>query len=204
LAICSDQQEASLAGRQPANLDEARQRLKRDYKRGPKRERKTENEEQLDAIDRFVKKRIACYLKASGYSYNYIADSLEVTNAIVKHWMLEPESIAEVQRIQKDIAGGAVNLMKTYAIEIIEKLMTIVRTEQNPRFVIQAAESLLDRMGLARVNKSESIGRVEHHESVDITDQTGIVEKLRSAPPELQTSIARKMEELDSLMKEAT
>lgn len=173
-------------------VEEQRNQIKRTYKRGRKTERKITSETSLTQFEREVKREVACYLKAQDFSYNYIGDTLGLSREVVKKWFLEDDMRTKVTKIQEDFIAGAVKLMKTYAIEIVEIFMEIVRTSPDEKIVIQAGIELLDRMGLAKVNKSESA--VTKVESVDITDKTGLIARAQNAPPEAQAAMAAHLE----------
>lgn len=188
--------------RKEGSVDEIRKKIKREYKRGRKVERKITSEQALTAFERDVKREVACYLKAQDFSYNYIGDTLGLSREVVKKWFQEDEMKAKVAKIQADFLDGAVKLMKSYAIEIVEIFMEIVRQSNNDETAIKAGVELLDRMGLSKVNKSESIAAITRKDEIDITDTTGLLERAKSAPPETQAAMARKMEELVAIAQE--
>jgi hypothetical protein len=78
------------------------------------------------------------------------------------------------------------------------------RTTSDDKVALQAIESGLDRIGLTKVNKSESLSKTENtnKEEVDITDQTGLLARLEKAPPTVQSQAAEKLEDLLGLITE--
>ena len=96
--------------------------------------------------------------------------------------------------------------MKTYFIELIEMLMGIARSTDDEKMVLDIFREFADRIGASKVNKSESaalnINKNEEHTHIDITDKTGLVERLRDAPPEVQQAAAEKMADLMALVSE--
>lgn len=187
-----------------ATLTELRNDVKKRYKRGRKVEKRITSLESLSDIEFATKREAACFLKAADYSYSYIGEALNTTTSIVKHWFEEPAIRARVVEIQKDFLDGAVKLLRTYAIELIEMLVEIARTTSDDKIAIQAITEALDRMGLAKVNKSESAASVVHKSEFDLTDKTGLVVAMKDAPPQVQQEMATKMEELMALAAEHT
>lgn len=188
-----------------ATLDEQRDDLKRRYKHGPRAKRVIVNFDSLDETEKAVKLEAACFLKAAGYPHSYIGEALGTTRGVVSNWFHEiPEMRVRVSEIQADYIDGAVKLLRTYAIELIEMLVNIARTSDDDKVRINAITEALDRMGLAKVNKSESAASVTQKSEVDITDKTGLVESLKDAPPEVQQQAAKHMEELLALSAEHT
>lgn len=177
-----------------ATLEEQRNAIKKKYKRG-KRERKVSSLADLTDIEIAVKKEAACFLKAGDFSYTYIGDALHTTKLIVKTWFEEPSMKERVLEIQEDYIDGAVTLLKTYAIELIEMLVEIARTTTDDKIAIQAITEALDRAGLAKVNKSESAVTTKSRAEVDITDKHGVLAAMKDASPERQQEVARMMEE---------
>lgn len=189
-----------MARKQAGTIEEQRQEIKRHYVRGSKGQTKR-GIDKLSDIEIAVMKTKACFLKAAGYSHTYIGDALGVTRSVVGHWFEEPEMREEVAQINADIVGGALKLLKTYGLELIEMLMEIARTAED-KTALAAITDALDRMGLTKVNKSE--GRTVHESKTEIefTDPHGLVEKLKNAPPEAQQAAAEHMEALMALTGE--
>lgn len=185
-----------------------RDEIAKKYKRGPKAEKRVRGESALTETDKLVKQDVACYLKAMDFSYGYIAESLGVSKDVLKKWFTNDELGMQerVAQIRESYTAGAIKLMKTYAIELVEMVMEIARTTDDEALVLKIAVEMWDRMGIAKVNKSESITAQtirEEHE-IDITDKSGLVDALRHAPPEVQARAAEAMEELMALTAEHT
>ena len=185
-------------------LDEQRREIKRRYKKhGTRAEKRIVSVESMTETERAVKKEAACFLKAADYSYTYIANALGISKSAVRKWFDEDAEMRKrVVAIQKDYVDGAVAMLKTYAIELIEMLVEIARSDIDPKVRIQAITEALDRMGLSKVNKSESA--VTKHTEVDLTDKSGLVEAMKDAPPAVQQEMARKLEEIQALASEHT
>ena len=185
-------------------LAEQRNKLKRNYRRGQKAEGvRVVDLSTLADVELEVMKVKACFLKAAGYSHTYIAQALNTTRSIVGHWFEDPEMRAEVLKINEDMVGGSMKLLKTYAVELIEMLMEIARTSDDKTALTAITEGL-DRMGLTKVNKSEGRSVIETKTDIEITDPHGLIDKLKDAPPEAQQAAAEHMEALMAITSEHT
>lgn len=187
-----------------STLDAQRANIKKQYRRGAKAERRIVGVESLSDVELAVAKTKACYLKAADFSYTYIGEALSVSKNVVKEWFKDPLMHEEVAKIQADYVDGAVKLLKTYAVELVEIVVEIARWSEDEGIALKAALEGLDRIGLAKVNKSESAVAKTNRTEVDIVDKNGIVESLRDAPPDVQVKVAQKMEELLALTAEHT
>jgi hypothetical protein len=185
-------------------LDEQRNAIKSRYKRGKKTAQRIVGEDALSVVELATKKEAACFLKSADYSYIYIAEALNVTRSMVKMWFEDEAMRQRVAEIQTDFLDGAVKLLRTYAIELIEMLVEIARYTEDDKVAIQAITEALDRMGLSKVNKSESAATNVLKSEFDITDKTGLSAAMKDAPPEVQQEMARKMEEMMVLASEHT
>lgn len=186
------------------SLDQQRADIKKAYRRGPRKEQIVHGK--LSEVDLVVKQEIACHLKAADFSYRYIGEALGVSTDMLKKWFIDDDLglAARVIKIQDDYVQGAVKLLKTYAIELVEMLIEIARTTEDDKTAITAITEAFDRMGLTKVNKSESAASIVNTErqEVELTDKAGLVDKLRNAPPEVQAKAAEHMEALLSLTAE--
>lgn len=201
-----------MARKSAGTLEQQRNKIKRNYKRGPRAEKLVRSDNTLTDMERVVAQEIAVYLKAQDFSWTYIGESLGISPNTVKSWFSrEGDERAEELRdkvlaVQQDFVNGAIKLMKTYIIELVEMLMSIAREAEDPKIVLDIFREFSDRIGLVKVNKSEAAAVTrnvnEEHHSIDITDKTGLVEKLRDAPPEIQQRAAVMMADLQSLVSE--
>jgi hypothetical protein len=186
---------------------EARNEMKARYRRGSKRTRKATSEQNLSEFDRALKRELACHYKASSFSYTYIADALGLTRDIVKKWFQEPEMQERAAKLVDDMVSAAVKFGQTHAFEMMEMLAEIARTTADDRVAIQAITEYLDRIGLTKVNKSESksASTIREEHEVNLVDKSGIIEALaENAPPEVLQRAATLMDELFSITAEHT
>lgn len=191
-----------MARKKAENLEQQRHDIKKRYKHGARSRREVVNFDSLSDVEKAAKKEAACFLKAADYSYTYIADALGTTRGTVKSWFEDEAMRAHVYEIQQDYIEGAVKLLKTYAIELIEMLVEIARSDIDAKVRIQAITEALDRMGLSKVNKSASAVVNTNRSEVDITDKTGLLAAMSEAPPEIQQEMARKLEDALALASE--
>lgn len=194
-----------MARKQAADLEGVRSDIKKRYKQaGTKSRREIVSFESLSDQEKWLAKERMALLKAAGFSYTYIAEACDMTRGTVKKLFQEdPEIAKRVAEFQQDFIDGAVKLVKTYTIEIFEMLMEIARDKQiDPKTRITAMTEMLDRAGLAKVNKSQS--EVTKKNQVDITDKTGILAAMESASPEAQQAMAEKLEQALAIASEHT
>lgn len=186
-------------------LEEQRNQIKRTYKHGARSRRVVVNFETLTEFEKGMKIEAACFLKAADFSHTYIGEALGVSRGVVKGWFEDnPEMREKVAKIQKDYIDGAVKLLKTYAIELVEMLVEIARSDVDPATRIKAITEALDRMGMSKVNKSESVVSGTQKSEVELVDKSGMIEKLKDAPPEVQAQVAEHMEQVLALTAEHT
>jgi hypothetical protein len=146
-------------------------------------------------------KSYAAVLKAAGWSYRYISDTTMVQTGIVKAWFEEKEVQEKVAQVQADIIAGAVGLLKNYAVDLVEMLMELARTTADDSVRLKAIESGLDRVGVAKTSRSESIVTKNERTEFDISAET--FEKMEALPLETQEQIARLAAEMEAVIENA-
>lgn len=186
------------------SLEKQRDKVKRKYVSGPRSERVVRGA--LPPDIEAARRVQAAYLRAGDFSYAYIAEACGVSETTIRKWFDDPEMDKLVAKVVEDQVDGAQKLIKTYAIELIEMLVNIARQTEDDEIRRKTINDALDRIGLAKVNKSESVVSSSNTENtrVEITDPTGLVDKLRTAPPEVQAAAATHMEALLSIAAEHT
>jgi len=181
--------------------------MRRAAKRGSRVTRVAVSEQNLDAFDRRLKRELACHYKASGYPYAEIAKQLDLTTDVIKKWFQEQEMQDYAAKLQEDMVDAAVKYGQTRAFEMLDMLANIARDTDDDKVAIQAIAEYLDRIGLTKVNKSESksAATVRKESEVQLVDKSGILEALaEGAPPEVLHRAAEIMDELFSLTAEHT
>lgn len=178
-----------------------------DYKvqpRSKRKERKFEHEDQMDAATLAWKKDYAVFLKAGDHSYRKISDILGVTGRMVKTWFEDQTMQARVNVVRQDMAEGAMKLLKLASVEAAQILLDSARGALSQGMWKEAAasaESVLDRNGISKVNKSES--KVTKTERMEHDTAEGFFDKFESLPHETQVQIAALMSEVENILAEA-
>lgn len=165
-----------------------------------RKQRKVTNEDELDVAQLTWKKHYAVFLKAADYSYGYISDALGVTRSIVKHWFEDPEMRTAVEKVQNDTVEGAIDFLKRRSIELVELLLEIARTTEDPSVRLRAVVEGLDRIGMAKVNKSESRVLSESNEKHEFSPE--FFERLEGLPLETQQKLAGMAEEMETIISQ--
>lgn len=191
--------------KKPASVTEAKAE-QRKYVRGPKegRGRRLLNPANLTEFERELKREMACFLKALDFSYKYIATSLDLTEDVVKKWFQEPEMQEKATKLLQDQVSAGIKTMRSYTLEVIHGTMEMWRTTTDENLAFRIYQDFLDRVGLAKVNKSESLNKNEDHKhlSVDVADPSGLIDAMKDAPPAVQHEMAEHLEAVLALASE--
>lgn len=171
------------------------------------RQRQLTGERALTDTERIVKRQMFCFLKAQDFTYSYIGAKLGLTQDVLKKWAQEDVIRAEIAVICEDFVAGAISYARSYAIEMLEMLSEIARTTDDDATAIKAITEFLDRIGLAKVNKSESVSAqtIREQREVDLVDKSGLLEALsENAPPEVLQQVASQLDNVFSVVAEHT
>ena len=145
----------------------------------------------------------AVMLKAADKSYNYIGDTIRVSTSIVRSWF-DDEALGlreQVSALQGDWIKAARDLMEHYALEAVEGLMEIARVPTvDPETARKCYIDVLDRVGLIKVTKSES---VVDNRSTEKIDGAEFFERIKGLPIETQTELAELSAKMEELMASA-
>jgi hypothetical protein len=160
--------------------------------------RKVTNEDELDILQLQWKKDYAVFLKAADYSYGYISDAVGVTRSIVKHWFEDETMRKLVVLVQEDTTKGAIEFLKKASLELVELLLDIARSEEDSTVRLRAILEGLDRIGLAKVNKSESKVLTEDKQVVGFSPEA--FEHLEGLPLETQQELAKMATEMQEMV----
>lgn len=187
--------------------EEEKERVVRRVTRGRYTRRTVRAEGDLAGFEKELKQELACHFKAASWTYKQIAERLEVTENVVKKWFQDPAMQERAAKLVDDMIGSAIRFGQTEAFDMLEIIANVARTAEDDKTAIQAACEYLDRIGLTKVNKSESksaaVVREEHE--VNLVDKDGILDALADgAPPEVIQRAATLVNELFSLTAEHT
>lgn len=187
--------------RKTTSLDDHRSR-----RRGRARSREVVSNESLDDFERRLKQEFLCYLKAGGFSHSYCADALGIARSTVTSWLDDEELNlrAKIEKTREQMTVAGVELIQSYLIEIIEVEMTLMRETDDEGLASKIGFELLDRIGIAKINKSESVtaATLREQREVDITDKTGLLALAKGAPPHVQAKMAEAAADLVGMMQE--
>lgn len=142
----------------------------------------------------------AVLLKAADKSYNYIGDTIGVTTAIVRAWFDDAELglRGQVAELQSDWLQAARDLMEHYSLEAVEGLMEIARASTTDAETARKCYiDVLDRVGLIKVSKSESVVDNRSTEKIDGAD---FFERIKGLPVETQQEIAALSQQMEVLI----
>lgn len=144
-------------------------------------------------------KMYSATLKAVGWSWRYISDTVNIQTSIVKEWVDDPEWQTMLEKVAGDIVDGAIEHLNRHMIDLMEMLLELARTASDESVRLRAIESGLDRGGLSKVNKSES--KVVTAAKHDLSDD--FFSRLEGLPLETQKQVAELAAELETLVSEA-
>ena len=188
-------------------LSDSREQISRRYKRGSLVNRAVKGDANMSEQELAWRKETACLLIAAGFSESYAAEALGTTKGVVNGWFKNDERMhARVIQVKDEITTGALKLMRGYLLEAVEMLMSIARSTDDEALAVRVLQDFLDRGGISKVNKSESLSSAEIKKTteVELTDKSGLADALKDAPPEVQMRIAEQMDEILALASEHT
>lgn len=153
----------------------------------------------------FARSYAAC-LKAVGYSWRYISDTLNIQTGLVKAWADDKDWLRMVEKVADDVVGGAVEHLQRHSMELTEMLLDQARREPDGAIKLKAILEGLDRVGMAKVNKSESRVTKDENKSETHTHSFSeeFMERLEGMPVDTQKKLAELMSEVDRLMVEGS
>lgn len=162
---------------------------------------KVTNLDDLTNAELHYSQAYAAALKATGHSWRYISDTINIQTSLVKAWADDETWQAMVAKVASDIVEGGVENLRRASLDLTEMLLDLARRTTDDGVKLRAIESGLDRVGIAKVNKSESIVRkrdeTEHSLSADL------VEKMEGLPLTTQQRLAELAIEMDELISSA-
>lgn len=146
------------------------------------------------------KKNLAIFLKLGipGISYREIAARIDESKATVKKWFVEDAYVKEqYEYLQANLKETAVQLLQFYVIEAIETLVLLMRFGSE-KLMKESAIEILDRVGIAKLTKSES--EITNTKKYGWEDQSQLLNDIRQLPPEKQEEAIAGLEHLQRLL----
>ena len=144
----------------------------------------------------------AIFLKAVNYPNHQIGKIVGVSTGVVKKWFADKRTAEKVVEVQAKLTDHAVALLQTFQIESVQGLMEIARdkaTDNKTRK--ECYESILDRGGLTKVNKSESA--VTKTDRVEVGISAEMFDELQGLPLETQQQLAELSAQMEELIANA-
>jgi hypothetical protein len=140
-------------------------------------------------------------LRLSGYSLTQTARTVGISIGQVKEFLADPEISNRLLQIREALPQAALDLLQGYMVEAVQAIVEIMRVSEDDKLVLAAAGEILDRAGLSKASRQE---RHQINESRTVVTDDGLVEKLRTASPEVQEQAAQMVEQLEKMMSDAT
>jgi hypothetical protein len=145
-------------------------------------------------------KSYAATLKAVGWSWRYISDTINIQTGLVKAWADDEDFKTMVDKVAGDIVDGASEHLNRHAVEWAEMLAELARTTQDPAIKLRILEAGLDRVGLSKVNKSES--KVTKNDRQEVAFSSEFFERMEGLPIETQQRLAEMAAEMEEIMQQ--
>ena len=140
-------------------------------------------------------------LRLDGYSLTQTARVVGISIGQVREFLADPEISHRLVQIREALPQAALDLLQGYMVEAVQAIVEIMRLSPDDKLVLAAAGEILDRAGLAKASRQE---RHQINESRTVVTDDGLVEKLRTASPEVQEQAAQMVEKLEGLLSDAT
>jgi hypothetical protein len=139
-------------------------------------------------------------LALAGYSRTQTGQIVGVSRGQVREILERPHVTEKLILLRKKLPDAALELLKGYMIEAITTIAQVMRSSEDDKFVLQAAAEILDRAGLPKASRQE---RHTVNEDKTTFSDDGLLEKLRTASPQVQEEAAQMIEGLENLLTAA-
>lgn len=136
-------------------------------------------------------------LRLAGYSKEQVARIVGMSSDQVTKVLNSPAVSEKLIAFRAALPQAALDLLQGYMIEAVQTLVDIMRMSEDDQVTLKAAGEILDRAGLAKASRQE---RHQINENRTTLVDDGIVEKLRTASPEVQEQAAQAIEMLEKLL----
>ena len=138
-------------------------------------------------------------LKLAGYSQRQIAAAVGISQTQVSGFVNEPESQELLVQFRLDLTTQALEMLKLMTVEAAMTVLDVMRTERDGKVRLAAAADVFDRVGIAKVSRSER--KTESEETVKFTAES-MVEQIRHLSPELQEQAAQMIEQVENFIQD--
>lgn len=179
-----------------ASLEERENSVRRQYKQDLRRKTKFTAAEKPHIIEMIV------ILKLAGYTQDQIGQVVGCSRGQVHEFLDEPEAQELLVELRREIPQAALALLRSYGIEAVQTLASIMRETRDDQIRLKAAIEILDRTGLPKTTKSEASVHTVEETRTTFTDE-GITDALRECSPEVQEEAAQLIERLEKVLEKA-
>lgn len=136
-------------------------------------------------------------LRLAGYSKEQCARIVGISSSQITVILNSPAVSEKLVLFRAALPQAALDLLQGYMIEAVQTLVDIMRMADDDTVVLKAAGEILDRAGLAKASRQE---RHQINENRTTLVDDGIVERLRTASPEVQEQAAQAIEMLEKIL----
>lgn len=164
-------------------IDKANAKARKGYRINTKQRRKDVGEDEIGVI-----KDMLVSLRLVGYSVTQCAAIVGLSRGQVREITDDPNFKKRLTALQTKLPEAAVNLGRAYLVEAVQSVLHVMRTETDNALVLKAAAEIFDRFGIPKVSRTE--GKIETPDNPDNGAIETWMDKLRSAPPEIQEKVA--------------
>lgn len=164
-------------------IAKAHSKARKGYRINTKRDRKDVSPDEITVI-----KDMLVSLRLVGYTPSGCAAIVGLSRGQVREICNDPNFKKRLESLKTKLPEAAVNLGRAYLVEAVQSVVHVLRTESDNALVLKAAAELFDRFGIPKVSRSEA--KVESTEPAEGEINETFLNKLRSAPPEVQEQVA--------------
>lgn len=165
-------------------LDRANAKAKRGYKGDLKKRTKVSPAELEVMTDMLIS------LKLVGFSNSQCGAIVGLSRGQVKEITTDEKFQKRLMTLKTKLPEAAINLGRAYLVEAVQWVVHVGRTEKDNALVLKAAETLFDRFGIPKTSRNESKVENSGEPAVGTEIPKGVMDKLRTASPEVQAAIA--------------
>jgi hypothetical protein len=162
----------------------AQQKAKKGYRLNTKKPRKGVSDDEIVII----KDMLVSLKLVGGYSNSQCAAIVGLSRGQVKEIVNDPNFKSRLNSLREKLPEAAINLGRAYLVEAVQAVVHVLRTETDNGLVLKAAAELFDRFGIAKVSRSEI--KTDPQPTPESEINESLMDKLRTAPPELQEQVA--------------
>lgn len=176
-----------------AEIQKARNKIRRRYKTNTKKRTRFMPQEIPG-----IKFQIVVY-KLAGFTNKQIASAVGCSKGQVKEFLAEGDVVEMLSILRESMADSALDLLETYTLEAVTAIVAVMRTSDDDKYILQAAADILDRAGIPKASKQE---RHQVNEERFTLEDDGLVDRIRTLPPERQEEAAQMIEQFEQFLLE--